>query len=89
MADEGTKRVRRDKKTILTEKIKDIDEKINSYQSKLDDLKAKKKDLERKLEYENNSETREAEKKKQKEMMALIKKSGLSLEELTELLNKK
>ena len=89
MADEGTKRVRRDKKTILTEKIKDIDAKIASYQAKVEDLKTKKKDLERKLEYENNSEVREAEKKKQKEMMALIKKSGLSLEELTELLNKK
>ncbi len=89
MAEEEAKRIRRDKKTVLTEKIKDIDEKIASYQSKLEDLKTKKKELEKKLEYENNSEAREAEKKKQKEIMAFIKKNGLSLEELSELLNKK
>ena len=88
MADE-TKRVRRDKKTILTEKLQAVEMKIGTYETKLAKLKETKEALEKQIQYANDAMAQKVAKKQQKEIIDLIAKSGLSLEQLSDLLNKK
>lgn len=83
----GTKR--RSKSEVITSKMIAIDDKIAELQKKIDELKASKEQLNASLAAIKEKEDKEAEEKNLKEVAALIKKSGMSMEEVKEILASK
>jgi TolA-binding protein len=88
VVDGAKKRIRRDKRTVLKGKIKKAGEKVASIEKKLDDAKSELNALEQELELMDNEELRKQQEEEQKKIAELIRKKGLSLQQLEELLNK-
>lgn len=83
----GTRR--RSKKEIIVAQMAAIDDKITELEKKIDALKASKEELNTSLTALKEEEDKAAEEKKLKEVVALIKKSGMSMDEVKERLTAK
>lgn len=83
----GTRR--RSKKEIIVAQMAAIDDKITELEKKIDALKASKEELNTSLTALKEEEDKAAEVKKLKEVVALIKKSGMSMDEVKERLTAK
>jgi hypothetical protein len=86
--EEKTKRVRRDKRTVITEKLEKINNKIADYEKKLAKLKEDKTKLDEKLYLIDNAEAAKAKAEEGKRMVEFITKNNITLEQLEGLINK-
>ena len=80
------KRIRRDKRTVIVEKIDKLVEKIAKAEEKLSELKDEKKALDDELFAIDNAEAIKAKEEEQKKVMAFIAKNGITLEQLEEMM---
>ena len=80
---------RRSKKDIIIAKIEVVDAKISDMQKKIETLKEEKETFVAALNAIKEEEDKAAEEKKLKEVVSLIKKSGLSMDEVKEMFENK
>ena len=80
---------RRSKKDIIIAKIEAVDAKISDMQKKIETLKEEKETFVAALNAIKEEEDKAAEEKKLKEVVSLIKKSGLSMDEVKEMFENK
>ena len=80
---------RRSKKDIIIAKIEAVDAKISDMQKKIETLKEEKETFVAALNTIKEEEDKAAEEKKLKEIVSLIKKSGLSMDEVKEMFENK
>lgn len=80
---------RRSKKDVIIAKIEAVDAKISDMQKKIETLKEEKETFVAALNAIKEEEDKAAEEKKLKEVVSLIKKSGLSMDEVKEMFENK
>ncbi len=80
------KRVRRSKKDVVLGDIAKIEQKISDYEAKIAKLNEDKENLEATLKEIASAEDKAKQEAEQKEMMALLKKKGMSLDDLKAML---
>ena len=80
---------RRSKKDVIIAKIEAVDAKISDMQKKIETLKEEKETFVAALNAIKEEEDKAAEEKKLKEIVSLIKKSGLSMDEVKEMFENK
>lgn len=85
MADKE-KRLRRSKKEVLTTKVTEIDAKISDFTEKISSLKEQKEQILSEIKIIEEKEAKAAEEAQNKEIINLIRKKGLSLDEVKSLL---
>lgn len=88
MADKE-KRLRRSKKEVLTTKVIEIDAKIVDFTTKISSLKEQKEQILSEIKIIEEKEAKAAEEAQNKEIINLIRKKGLSLDEVRNLLETK
>lgn len=87
MADKE-KRLRRSKKEVLTTKVIEIDTKIADFTTKISSLKEQKEQILSEIKIIEEKEAKAAEEAQNKEIINLIRKKGLSLDEIKAILEK-
>ena len=80
---------RRDKKTVLQGKIEVIDQKIADLMNKIDKYNEEKEGLLQELNAIKDEAAKEAAVKEQKAMLKLLKQKGITLEDLTSMIENK
>ena len=86
MAEEKNKRVRRGRKAVLEDKITLYDRKINQLKERIALLEADRDKFKQQIEEIGNEALKKERAEEQKKITALIKKKGITLEELEALL---
>lgn len=89
VVEKKSRRIRRTKGDVLVEKIATIDKKIASYEEKISDLKKQKVQLQNELNEFKTEKSKAKEEAEAKKVMSLIKKNGISLEDLQALIQSK
>lgn len=79
---------RRNKKQLISDEIQKIEEKITSLEEKIRSLEEKRESLTNELSVIEEAEAKAAEEAKTKEIINLIHKKGLTLDEVKELLER-
>lgn len=80
------KRTRRSKKELIEADIAKVETRIAEYTNKIAELTETKENLKKELKEITDAEDKAKQENEQKEIIALIKKKGLTLDEVKEML---